>query len=760
MEQITQYCTFLKEILDANPWIWQVIQTMLLLLYLLTMILTLKSVFINKNKKYDTFNFLHKVGGIFDLFFIIIIFIYNVMSIEGIIILLGITLVNTLIYYIFNYKRDYKIFLVWRFIQTLLILVSILTICSQLEIQNKIILILIWGYNLFLNFRIVKNSIIFLNKSKIVIDEVSVFNQIYFSPIYISLIFVPSSWYVWVLAFLSCLSTDIIKDPYPKYFIKNNRIVFDDINKIKIGKLSYWLSIFFIFYFKFSATSLIFIGVFIYIISVYQNSRRKFSNSFEKYSSFSTVTGNYTIIDNIVYKDLFLSLLQRINLEKYSILVSPYNKIVVANNKILEVSELTTNSHHLILIDGCEISNKIIRIENDLTCFLGRVDTVIDYFSIANQRIDEYSEPIEIEHANCIRERIAVKQAIIDEKSTILDDNPQNLEKAINSFINSINTESVRINMLVREYYKDNLLDYNLLQNELANKGPFEINTLLRQMREGGSVPSRFVDALSIAEVSARYLFSLINEVTIYLDKNENSVLDRNTKYNQLSFGPCVGFLRTLTEKGKLNEFEKAIKAILKIKYIDKENISRLYKYLKEDLHYDKETKDEPTLFDLFNYMAYIRNKTRGHGTPSKVEFEFYVTLDLISIFIVHCISKIEIETFSRQTINEKEWLLYYNAGGNVVLHPLNPNENLEYWKDSFDWKYLDKMEEAKNIIQETNQSVYLKIKYQEDIHWIKAETYFKCKEGIIYMYDGINKDEAEWISFTTGAVIRPYRIN
>ena len=162
----------------------------------------------------------------------------------------------------------------------------------------------------------------------------------------------------------------------------------------------------------------------------------------------------------------------------------------------------------------------------------------------------------------------------------------------------------------------------------------------------------------------------------------------------------------------------------------------------------------------MFNYLAYIRNKTRGHGTPSKVEFEFYVTLDLISIFIVHCISKIEVETYSRQTINDKEWLFYYNAGGNVVLHPLDPNENLEYWEDSFDWKYLDKMDQAKSHLLETNQSFYMKIKYQEKFHWIKSETFFKCKDGIAFMYDGINKNEAEWISFTTGAVIRPYRIN
>lgn len=430
------------------------------------------------------------------------------------------------------------------------------------------------------------------------------------------------------------------------------------------------------------------------------------------------------------------------------------------HREIKTISELSTNSHHLITIDGGEASDKIIKIENNLIKFSGRVDTVIDCFTIANQTIDDYSEHIDNEKAQYIRDRIAIKQSIIDEKAFILDDNPEEEEKTIDTFINSINTESVRINILVREYFKEKAIDYEQLQSELINKGPFEINTLLRQMREGGSIPSRFVDALSIAEVAARYLFSLTNEFNNCLDKNENCIQDRNSKYSQLSFGPCVGYLRTISEKGKLNAFEKSIKALLKTKYTDSDNFERLKKYLITDLHYDKKVSDEPTLFDLFNYMAYIRNKTRGHGTPSKVEFEFYVTLDLISIFIVHCISKIEIETYCRQIINDKEWLLYYNAGGNVVLHPLDTNENLEYWKDSFDWKYLDKMEEAKKHIDEINQSVYLKIKYQEEIHWIKAETYFKCKEGIIYMYDGINKDEAEWISFTTGAVIRPYRIN
>jgi hypothetical protein len=752
MELITHYTTFLKGILDANPWIWHTIQGFALIY------------FFARNKIHATDFYrpiLNLIFFIKEILLVVIIYIYGEISILGFLLLSFTILFESAICSIFKFKSNSKIHLIWKLFETLFIFITIFTLSNKLNYTIIGLLIYIWGTNLYLAFKVVKNSIKYFRISNIQKYEIHGFDLIYFSPIYILLILLPNSWYVWVLSFLHLFHKDIIIDLYPKYFIKNNSILFDDINKIKIGRFNFFIFLFFMYYFKLSIDSFLLIGFFIYLITTYQNSKRKFANSFLYYSSFTTVTGNYSILEKIVDKDLFLSLLQRINLEKYSILVSPYEKLVVANNKILEVSEMTTNSHHLILIDGDEISNKIIRIENDLTYFLGRVDTVIDYFSIANQKIDEYSEPIDIEYANCIRERIAVKQTIIDEKPTELDENPKNIDKSINSFINSINTESVRINMLVREYFKENAIDYEQLQSELINKGPFEINTLLRQMREGGSIPSRFVDALSIAEVSARYLFSLANEINNYLDKNENSVQDRNKFYSKLSFGPCIGFLRdNIIKKSKKNQFEKTVKELLEIKYNDSENFERLKKYLITDLHYDKEVNNEPTLFDLFNYMAYIRNKTRGHGTPSKVEFEFYITLDLISIFIVNCISKIEIETFSRQIINDKEWLLYYNAGGNVVLHPLDTNENLEYWKDSFDWKYIDKMEEAKNHIEETNQYIYFKINYKEEIHWIKSETYFKCNEGIMYMYDGINNNEAEWISFTTGAVIRPYRIN
>lgn len=757
MEQITHYTTLLKGILDTNPWIWHGIQ-MLILLGLLESLDFLSNVFgIKSLNKLRFFYFI-------EIYLLSIILItYNVLAIWGILLLLITNAIKS--NYIF-YRINIRFQILVIFLVDIINFITIFSISTDVNYKYKLILILIWVVYF------VRNMLALINIYKIEsgishgmrLNFVNIYN-----PLYISLILIPNSWYIWSLLIFNLFLGSANK--YPIDFLCNDGTLIDDLKKSQKRDMYVLLipSIIVMLFFGPNINS--FFCILIYnVLRATNNFTSIFTilkNPIKNYVSFSLLNGNFNFIDKVKShsNNKLLLLVQRISikisdLKTYGILVSPYEKVLVKHREIKTLSELAINSHHLIILDGGEASDKIIKIENDIVQFLGRVDTVIDCFTIANQTIDDYSEPIEEEHAACVRERIAIKQGIIDEKPFELEDNPEEETKTIDTFINSINTESVRINMLVREYFKDNTLDYHLLQNDLANNGPFEINTLLRQMREGGSVPSRFVDALSIAEVAARYLFSLTNEVNNYLNKNENSIEDRNAKYTQLSFGPCVGFLRTISEKGKLNAFEKSIKELLKTKYTDNNNFERLRKYLITDLHYDKKVSDEPTLFDLFNYLAYIRNKTRGHGTPSKVEFEFYVTLDLISIFIVNCISKIEIETFSRQTINEKEWLLYYNAGGNVVLHPLEPNENLEYWKDSFDWKYLDKMEEAKNQIDETNQSVYFKIKHQDEIHWIKAETYFKCKEGIIYMYDGINNNEAEWISFTTGAVIRPYRIN
>lgn len=752
METILTYKFLVNEFLDLNPWIWHAIQGFMLLTFFPVFFLIPKPI----SKFLNLFTGYHYIY--------LILFIFDKLKFWGLLVYFLVIIID-FIFKASNSKFTKSIGnysplkFIWENLRILLIGLIIFSINNELNIKFKLIITLIYLYYFYHHFIISARN----RKYEIHENYVSLGYFRFFSPKWVGLALMPFSWSFWIMLILDFFEkhTDEI---HPKFDLMNRNTLIDDWrNNTNPTILYFMLNVSAIILLGFTVDAYVLIGLVNFILYIYYN--RKTDNPLEYYFSFSIITGNQNFLNLLVNAKKITFLVQRILIKieensTYGILVSPYEKVVY-DNKIQQIDELSPSAHHLVLVDGGEVSNKIIRIENDFINFLGRVDTVIDCFTIANQTIDDFSKPIEIEYATCIRKRMGIKQSIIDEKPFELNVNPEEESKTIDMFINSINTESVRINMLVREYFKDNTIDYEMLQSELINNGPFELNTLLRQMREGGSIPSRFVDALSIAEVSARYLFSLTNEFNNYLDKNENCIQDRNKFYSKLSFGPCIGFLRdNIIKKSKKNEFEKTVKELLEIKYNDSDNFERLKKYLITDLHYDKEVNDEPNLNDLFNYMAYIRNKTRGHGTPSKIEFEFYVTLDLISIFIVHCISKIQLESYSRQIINEKEWLLYYNAGGNVVLHPLDKNENLDYWKDSFDWKYLDKMTEAKNIIQETNQSIYLKIKYQEKIHWIKAETFFKCKGGIIYMYDGINKDEAEWISFTTGAVIRPYRIN
>jgi hypothetical protein len=751
MEKIIEISQNFKGIIEASPWIWHGIQVLALLNFI-------RGVYwkIDWYTEKIIFSFL---GSLYGWMF----YSFGIISIEGFLIILFLYVFQPIVLF----SNKYKIILLWKLIEPVF-MVSILIAFSNLNLLDLALFLYIWGVNFVIGMMNFAQTLIFPKYSEEKIVPEIVPNSLFYDPISIGLILLPNSWFIWVLGILTFLAKNLDKDPFPLFSLRNQNVLFDDVGKINIKKLHFPFFIFFLSYFLMQnwyansnslTTIFLFNGAFILIISYQQILRRNFTNTFKKYGSFSLVSGNYRFIAAVTEGRGFLNLLQRFNLENYAILATPYDTLVVSNTKTRSKEELAVNSHHLVLLDGGEDSSRIVEMEKEFSNFLGRVDTVIDFFAVPGQEMDEYSEPIASSYASTIRDRIAVKQSIIDEKSTVVDRLSEDVSKAVDLVVNSINSEPVRINMLVKPYFMSPSLEYNQLQNELVNKGPFEINTLLRQMREGASIPSRFVDALTIAEVGARFIFSLVNEINFFLEDKERKVNFRNEKYGQLSFGICIGFLRNLLERRKLNVFEKSVKTILKTEYLDAVNFSRLQKYLLEDLHYDKAVNDSPTLFDLFNYLGFIRNKTRGHGTPSKVEFEFYVTLDLISIFITHCLSKIEFETYTRQTIHEKEWLLFYNAGGNVVLHPLNEEENLDYWEHTFDWQYLDKMEAAKEQLTAENQSVYFKLSLNNSPYWVPADTYFKCKEGIIYMYDGINKGEAEWISFTTGAVIRPYRI-
>ena len=95
-----------------------------------------------------------------------------------------------------------------------------------------------------------------------------------------------------------------------------------------------------------------------------------------------------------------------------------------------------------------------------------------------------------------------------------------------------------------------------------------------------------------------------------YLTRMRNKYPDLVPTIKNIDFSPLKEFINHPDKhvENFVSTFEKTIKELLKTKYTDSDNFERLRKYLITDLHYDKKVYDEPTLFDLFNYMAYIRN--------------------------------------------------------------------------------------------------------------------------------------------------------
>jgi hypothetical protein len=764
METVISFGELIKDVLCKNSWLWQVFQVILLIEFFPT----------NKPFYYAfaKTRINNKIRGIWNYILTLILLGFLFANeLISIIVFISFFIWETVGKFkqLFFYSERYiKIHLAFGLIRCIVKILIISSLGEVVGINSKTLLIIIWLYELYLNLIIVLNTLKYLNKTnqkKLEEFQTDSFT-LCFHPTIFLMSLIDNSWYIWLflLIFISFV-VEKVGSPFPKFFIKSDKILIDDVNKIIIGKLDVWISACVLILFGFSLYTFLFLGIFYYSAAIAQSSRRKFNDGFNKYSSFSFVLGNYNLLEQIRKKGHFMRLLQRINFNKYCVLLSPYRYLIVGHKKIIPVDDITHKSNHLILIDDGNSSDKLITLEKEFNKFLSRVDTVIDYYIFDHPEIDIYSKAIDANYADCIRERIEIKQSVADEKPLVFDSKLEtkkiDIDKNMEDLFNSISAESVRINLNIKEYFEEANIDYLELQNELISNGYFEINTLLRQMREGESVPSRFIDALSIAEVSSRFIFGLLNEVSIGLKKNDiNAAEERNKRYNKMSFGPCIGFLRNLISKKKKNQFEKDIANILKTKYTDQVNYHRLKIYLISNLNYEENLSDNPTLFDLLSYVCYIRNKTRGHGTPSKVEFDFYVTLDLISIFITHCISKIDVQTFTRQSINDKEWMLYYNLGGNLIINPINEVKDYEFWQNTIDWDYRSTIERVKKEILISDDKVYFNINLNGERILIQSQNYFKCKEGVIYMYDGYNNGEADWISFTTGSVIRPNRLN
>jgi hypothetical protein len=328
------------------------------------------------------------------------------------------------------------------------------------------------------------------------------------------------------------------------------------------------------------------------------------------------------------------------------------------------------------------------------------------------------------------------------------------------TIINSSSFESLRQNIQLFEN-QYNETDQERIK-QLTGKGIYELNTLFRQLHESPSIPSRFIDLLNVAECMIRYLVGFIHSERI----NDSVVIDSELSFDTkaIAFGSCADFLARWKKKNTVNAtiLGNRISNLLDVVYEDEENIETLISFIRlmnpgVSAKYSK----KPTLMELSWWLVTVRNKTRGHGTPSKVDYKFYVCLEKAVLFMLAECSKLELNPCYIAEVDGQKWTFNLSSGG--YPEPVPVVEELQ--KGVHFNPMLEEVEIAQisenhrrimTNIPEGDESLFIYVTDGETHEWWRSKRHFHINDGIVHLLNQRDEKKESWISFSTGRIVRP----
>jgi len=332
-----------------------------------------------------------------------------------------------------------------------------------------------------------------------------------------------------------------------------------------------------------------------------------------------------------------------------------------------------------------------------------------------------------------------------------------NMRQAI---VNSSSFESLRQNIQLFEHqYKE--ADHERVK-QLTGKGIYELNTLFRQLHESPSIPSRFIDLLNVAECMIRYLVGFVHAERVGDGKILHANLPFDTK--AIAFGSCTDFLARWKKSDAAGETKLGarISALLDVVYDDTENVEALVKYIRiMNPGVTAKYSQKPTLLELSWWMVTVRNKTRGHGTPSKVDYGFYVCLEKAVLFMLAECSKLELTPCYIAGVDGQKWTFHLSSGGypepvpvvvelqkGVHFNPLLEDEMIE--------RLTANHRRIVTNIPAGDESLYLYVTEGEKTEWWRCHKHFQVKDAIVHLLNQHDDKKESWISFSTGRIMRP----
>ena len=270
-----------------------------------------------------------------------------------------------------------------------------------------------------------------------------------------------------------------------------------------------------------------------------------------------------------------------------------------------------------------------------------------------------------------------------------------------------VGTVDLQIIKLNEKIKKDVATETNFDIQHVYHKGLTPLFVLHRRTHEFSMVSTRFMELLNIVEVSVRWL---------NIFENKNAIHEETDL--QFSFG---------AEVSKLRSSDFANEVLFK----NEVQLTKYKKILKETFGYDQKENLSFRVIDFLNWIVFVRNKTRGHGSPSRVNYELY---EMIEVNLLRLFKSIA-DYYNPEIIVFNESFYSHQQGMN------------------FDFKKCVDNSELPKGLNRDLEKVFFKTKQTSE--W-QTSNEIKFVNNNIYLLNAIKKGKHEWLCYNTGELIRP----
>jgi len=474
-----------------------------------------------------------------------------------------------------------------------------------------------------------------------------------------------------------------------------------------------------------------------------------------------------------LFENIGKTLIKRINMKQknensYAVL-NNFCPLYEINDMVMEYSKIRNETaRNFILVINNDGSDMIHRIEDDFRYSLNNLMVIIDAYEIpertekANVFVEDYSVLIDRNEYQFAKWRIDFYSKLCDEKFTYMD-----REKLFSTIHDQISTEAILINIKIRSLLSSQ--EHDILKS-LETKGIFEFHNLFRQAHETSSIPLRFIINLMIWEAASQFLCGFIFAEPID-EVISSPIYEREGWDKELSFGDYVNYLDKMLKSSDNGIIINRIRKSFESKYLDEHGIE-LFSKLIHSYGWKDKIPSKPTLQQLFSFMSFVRNKTRGHGVPSKINFDFYLAMEKLSLFLLHEMQKLDFDLFvtvdkqdSWDKLFDRKWLVKLSSGGCPDIFPADVLEDdsdfiFPYYEVN---NFISEQEKLKPILESVKTSkstILLSLIENDKLHLYSLDNFFKSNSGILLAYNGKKKDAKSFISYTTGELIKPTTVS